>query len=103
MQRGQVEPGRAEQRAPVSAPSVVLTDPVNAPLGTTVVFPRWQDQHHPREIAIRWAPPHDIDEQYPWLIIGSEGPQRLDHDCVAGCEVLSCPLVDACATASTDD
>jgi hypothetical protein len=81
----------------------VLSDPTNAPLGTTVVFPRWQDKHHPREIAIRWAPPFERDEQHPWLIVGSEGPQVLANDSVAGCEVLVCSLVDACATSSTDD
>lgn len=81
---------------------VVLADPVIAPLGTAVVFPRWQDEHHPREIAIRWAPVHDIDEQYPWLIVGSEGPQRLDHDSVQGCEVFRGALVEACATADVD-
>lgn len=80
--------------------TIVLTDPADAPLGTTVVFPRWQDQHHPREIAIRWAPPFDLDEQHPWLIVGSDGPQVLGNDSVAGCEVLACSLVDACATSS---
>jgi hypothetical protein len=77
-----------------------LTDPANAPLGTIVVFPRWQDEHHATGIAIRWAPPYDMDEQRPWLILGSDGPQKLDHDAVEGCQVLDIPANEACWYAS---
>jgi hypothetical protein len=79
-----------------------LRDAASAPIGTTVVFPAVQDEHHPRQIAIRWAPPWDLDEECPWLIMGSEGPQRLSNDVVEGCEVLAVPLADACATAIPD-
>lgn len=66
------------------------------------MFPRWQNRNHPREIAIRWAPVNDMDEQYPWLILGSEGPQRLDHDAVQGCEALQSTAVAACQAADID-
>lgn len=74
-----------------------LTDPASAPLGTTVVFPAVQDEHHPRQIAVRWSPPWNLDEEHPWLILGSDaGLQVLSNDVVEGCEVLTVPLVDAC-------
>lgn len=77
-----------------------LTDPSAAPLGTTVMFPRWQDVHHPTDIAIRWASVHDTAEQRPWLILGSEGPQKLDHEAVEGCQVLDMPAATACGYAA---
>lgn len=80
-----------------------LTHPEDAPLGTTVVFPRWQDRNHPRLIAIRWSPPWDRDEEHPWLLVGVEGRQVLADDSVEGCEILTCPLVEACADADTED
>jgi hypothetical protein len=80
---------------------VALADPAAAPLGTTVVFPAVQDGHHPRDIAIRWAHAYDRDEN-PWLILGSDGPQRLSNEAVSGCEVLSVPLVEACRPTGED-
>jgi hypothetical protein len=93
--------GKGHMSPPAKPNDNPLTDPTNAPLGTIVVFPRWQDGHHPTDIAIRWAPPYDIDEQYPWLILGSEGPQQLGNDSVEGCEMLAVPAVVACAWAAT--
>jgi hypothetical protein len=81
---------------------VALADPAAAPLGTTVVFPVFQDECHPRDIAIRWAPTYDRDEKYPWLIVGSDGPQRLSNETVEGCEVLSTPLAEACKPTGQD-
>lgn len=76
-----------------------LTDPTNAPLGTIVVFS--EDGLHPTHIAIRWVHPNNKDERLPWLILGSDGPQRLDHDAVEGCQVVNIPAVTACAYAAT--
>jgi hypothetical protein len=63
-------------------------DPAADPLGTVRVFPRWQDRYHARELAIRWSPRIDLDEPLPWLILGSEGPQKLSNDSVRECERL---------------
>lgn len=96
---GQCNPpmvGRPRPRRVTPSP---LLDPASAPLGTIVVFPAEQDEHHVREIAIRWAQPYDRDEEYPWIILGSDGPQRLSNDVVDGCEVLTGNAVEACATA----
>lgn len=81
-----------------------LSDPASAPLGTTVVFPATQDEHHPRQIAVRWSPPWNLDEELPWLILGSDaGIQKLSNDVVQGCEVLTIALADACASTIPDD
>jgi hypothetical protein len=81
---------------PPPRPVVTVTDrfgsPEAAPLGTAVVFPEWQDKHHPRDIAIRWCHPDVFDERTPWIILNSDGPQRLSNDCVVNCEWL--PLAD---------
>lgn len=74
--------------APV-APPPLADDPRADPLGTVRIFPRWQDKHHERELAIRWSPPGDRDEPYPWIILGSEGPQRLDNEAVTGCQRIA--------------
>ncbi|GAA3877977.1 hypothetical protein GCM10022243_48350 [Saccharothrix violaceirubra] len=73
-----------------------VVDPESAPLGTTLLFPEQQDEHHWPEIAIRWSPPGASDEPYPWLIVGSEGPQKLSHDVVVGCTVLTGRLTTLC-------
>lgn len=68
-----------------------MTDdyPASDPVGTVRVFPRWQDENHPREFAIRWCSSIDRDEKYPWLILESEGPQRLTNASVEGCERIT--------------
>lgn len=81
-----------------------LWDAASAPLGTTVVFPATQDEHHARQIAVRWSPPWDLDEEHPWLILGSDaGIQKLSNDVVEGCEVLTVPLADACHAPHSND
>lgn len=72
--------GRDEQ-----PPWLVDDNPEWAPVGAVRVWPRWQDEHHETGGAIRWT--LDPDEQYPWLLLDSDGPQRLDHDAVRGCQV----------------
>lgn len=60
-----------------------------APVGAVCVFPAPdRDAGVVREIAVKWAPPFDRDEPYPWIILGSEGPQRLSNDSVDDCEWL---------------
>lgn len=66
--------------------------PEAAPLGTACVFPEWQDEHHPRQIALRLQSPHVLDEKYPWVLLDSDGPQVLSNESVVNCEWL--PLED---------
>lgn len=88
---GGCEPGQPEV-ATYTPKRQTLTEvfgaPEAAPIGAACVFPEWQDKHHPRDIAIRWAPPNNRDERHPWLILGSAGPQVLSNDCVINCEWL---------------
>lgn len=83
------EPAAAEPTSellPVAPSSAATDDPATDPVGTVRVFPRWQDEHHERQYAIRWLKPIDRDELRPWLLLDSEGPQRLDNDAVRDCE-----------------
>jgi len=96
---GELNPPLAGSRRPESAVANPLRGAALAPLGTIVVFPRWQDEHHPRLIAIRWSPSFARDEEYPWIILGSAGPQRLSDESVEGCEVLFITAARACALA----
>lgn len=65
-------------------------EPEDDPIGTIRLFPRWQDEYHDRQLAIRWAPNYRNlkGEPYPWLVLDSECPQLLSDDSVRGCQVL---------------
>jgi hypothetical protein len=73
----------------------MVDDPRKDPLGTIRVVPRWQDNAHSRELAIRWCSPIFGDESYPWIILDTDGsgPQRLSHESLEGCERLSLDAV----------
>lgn len=57
-------------------------DPSRDPLGTVRLF-----AGPPRDdsgLAIRWRGPADTIEQYPWLLLGSDGPQKLSNETLQG-------------------
>jgi hypothetical protein len=82
----------------VTTNTAKLTDPQAAPVGTVVLWPAHQSDAHPLpEVVIRWSSTLDDLEPYPWLILGSEGPQRLSHDSVRDCTVLYVSAADAVA------
>lgn len=82
----------------MNANTAKLTDPQDAPVGTTVLWPaRHSDAHPLPEVVIRWSSPLDDREPYPWLILGSEGPQRLSHESVRDCTVLYVSAAEAVA------
>lgn len=70
----------------------IFGSPEAAPIGTACVFPQWQDEHHPRQVAVRYAAPGNLCEPHPWVLLDSDGPQVLSDESVVNCEWL--PLED---------
>jgi hypothetical protein len=82
----------------MTANTAKLTHPQDAPVGTVVLWPAHQDDtYRLPEVVIRWASAHDVDEQCPWLILGSDGPQRLSHDSVLDCTIVYVSAAEAVA------
>lgn len=82
-----------------------MTDPSTDPVGTVRDFPRYEEPSYSTysaHCAVRWT--DDRDEEYPWLLLGSEGPQRLSHDAVEGCRVIGAvPGTPAAEPDAADD
>lgn len=57
-------------------------DPSRDPVGTVRLYSI--DLRDDAGLAIRWSDPADTIEQHPWLILGSDGPQKLSNDTVRG-------------------
>lgn len=65
----------------------VKGDPATDPVGTARDM---RDPHSPipdddpiaqiGRYAIKWCPPQNRDESDPWVILDSEGPQRMPND-----------------------
>lgn len=65
----------------------VKGDPASDPVGTArdmrdphCPIPDSDPIAHVQRYAIKWRPPEDRDETHPWVILDSEGPQRMPND-----------------------
>lgn len=64
--------------------ALVDDDPANDPVGTVRLY-----CPETGEYALRWCSPIDRDEELPWLILDSEGPQKLSNTSLIGRERVS--------------
>ena len=64
-------------------PKAINDDPSRDPVGAVRLFDT--SLRDDTGLAIRWRDPADTTEPYPWLILGSDGPQKLSNDSVRDC------------------